>query len=98
MRRTQPTHDAAYSCSQGRDSAAISPMRIRIVEGPGAPAEHDAVVDHFGVVIDGRGYCPLDDLRGIVVVDISDAELAQLIGHGFELPIELRSDRTGRVA
>lgn len=36
-------------------------MRIRIVEGPGAPAEHIAVVDEFGVVIDDRGYCPLDD-------------------------------------
>ena len=71
-------------------------MRIRIVEGPGAPAEHDAVVDHFGVVIDGRGYCPLDDLRGIVVVDVSDDELVRLTGHGFELPIESGSDRNGR--
>lgn len=72
-------------------------MRIRIVEGPGAPAEHDAVVDDFGVVIDGRGYCPLDDLRGVVVVEVSDDELVRLMAHGFELPIESRSDRTGRV-
>ena len=64
-------------------------MRIRIVEGPGAPAEHHAVVDEFGVVIDGRGYSPLDDLRGVVVVEVSDDELVRLIEHGFELRIEL---------
>ena len=62
-------------------------MRIRIVEGPGAPAEHEAVVDHFGIMIDGRGYCPLDDMRGIVVVEVSDGELVWLLAHGFELPV-----------
>lgn len=71
-------------------------MRIRIVEGPGSPADHDAVVDHFGLVIDGRGYCPLDDLRGVVVVDVSHDELVRLVEHGFELPMESRSGRTGR--
>lgn len=62
-------------------------MRIRFVEGPGAPAEHDAVVDHFGVVIDERGYCPLDDMRGMVVVEVSDGELVRLLAHGFDLPV-----------
>ena len=71
-------------------------MRIRIVDGPGAPPQHDAVVDEFGVVIDGRGYCPPDDLRGIVIVDVSDDELVRLLAHGFELPIESGSDRNGR--
>ena len=71
-------------------------MRIRIVEGPGAPAEHDAVVDHFGVVIDGRGYCPLDDLHGVVIVDVSDEELVRLLAHEFDLPIESGVNRTER--
>ena len=63
-------------------------MKVRFVEGPGSPAEHDAVVDDFGLVIDGRGYCPLDDLRGVVVVEVSDEELARLVENGFELSIE----------
>lgn len=49
------------------------------------------------MVFGDRGYCPLDDLHGVVVVDVSDDELVRLVEHGFELPIESRSDKTGRV-
>lgn len=87
MRQAEPGKGALTHCARGAPDIGSPPMRIRIVEGPGAPAEHIAVVDQFGVVIDGRGYCPLDDLRGIVIVDVSDDELVRLSTHSFEFPL-----------
>lgn len=60
-------------------------MKIRIVNGPGSPWEDTAIVDTVGIVIDGRGYCPLDDLSGIVVVEASAEERTALAQHGFWL-------------
>lgn len=63
-------------------------MHVRFVEGPGSPWDGCADVDSAGIVIDGKGYCPLDNLRGIVIVEISEDERARLIDHGFDLPME----------
>lgn len=46
------------------------------------------MVDDFGVEIDGRGYCPLDDLGGIVIVEATENEQMRLPEHGFTLPME----------
>lgn len=63
-------------------------MRVRIVEGTDAPWEGNAAVDAAGIVINGDGYCPLDDLRGIVIIEFTDEERELLIAHGFDLPME----------
>lgn len=65
-----------------------SRMRVRIVEGPGSPWEGRASVDSAGMVIGGEGYCPLDDLRGVVIVEATEHEQARLVEHGFDLPME----------
>ena len=62
-------------------------MKVRFVEGPGSPGESLAVVDEAGLVIDGKGYCPLDDLRGVVIVEMTDEERARLAEYGFDLPM-----------
>jgi len=62
-------------------------MRIRIVESPGSPWEGIATIDDAGIVIQGRGYCPLDDLRGVVIVEMTDEERARLAEYGFDLPM-----------
>jgi hypothetical protein len=38
-------------------------------------------------VIEGRGYCPLDDLRGLVIVEMTAAEHERLRAYRFDLPI-----------
>jgi len=63
-------------------------MRIRIVEGPGSPWEGIATIDDAGIVVDGRGYSPLDDLRGIIVVEMTRDEQQRLLEYGFDLDVE----------
>jgi hypothetical protein len=41
-------------------------MILRIIEGPGALWQGRATVDGAGILIDGRGYGPLDNLAGVV--------------------------------
>jgi len=62
-------------------------MRIRIAGGPGSPWEGSAILDDAGIVIEGRGYCPLDDLRGVVIVEVTAEERARLAEYGFDLPM-----------
>lgn len=63
-------------------------MHVRIVDGADAPWEGHAAVNAAGIVIDGDGYCPLDDLHGVVIVEFTDEERELLIAHGFDLPVE----------
>lgn len=63
-------------------------MNIRILDGPGSPWEGSAIVDSIGMVIDGEGYCPLDDAGGMIIVSITDSERRGLLDHGFQLAME----------
>lgn len=45
-------------------------------------------MDSVGIVIDGEGYCPLDDLSGVIIVSITEPERLRLLDYGFQLAME----------
>ena len=54
-------------------------MRIAIVEGADVPWSGEAVVDQFGLVLDGpREFWVGDDFRGMLLVEADADELALL--------------------
>ena len=81
------THSIESSLAPGSPVGQTDLMRARIAEGQGSPWRGEIIVTPFLIVIEGREYTPLDDLRGIVVETLDDTEERLLGEAGFVLSL-----------